>query len=238
MSVKVIALGNVLMKDDGIGIEVTKMIEKELSELGIEVIYGETDIGYCISKVNGEDFIFLLDASCYGISPGELSVIPINQFISAKKGYTQHSYSFIDMLKLYVPNIQGRIIAIETAELSFDYGLSQILKDRFINISNTVLSVIKENLRKVDIIMHDTILLQKISEELSCLCKENKLNKIYKLSVKVNPRSHVNEENLLEHLQFANKELVGSWTTIEIERDDLPDQTAILQSIEGDNGAV
>lgn len=236
MKVKVIALGNVLMKDDGIGIEVAKVLERKLLELGIEVIYGETDVGYCISKVNEKDFIFILDASCYGKNPGELSIFPINQFVSVKKGYTQHSYSFIDMIRLYVPTLQGRILAIETKEITLLFGLSQELKDNLNLISKKVLDAMIDTLRKEDIQMHDTILLQKISEEVNNVSIHNKIKKIYKLTVKVNHRSHVNEENLLEHLQFTNKELIGSWTAIKVIRDDIPDQIAILESLEGDHG--
>jgi len=82
--------------------------------------------------------------------------------------------------------------------------------------------------------MHDTILLSKISEAVKDVCSNNKIKKLKKLTVIVNPKSHVNEENLYEHLQGANGELIGLWTKINIERDDIQDQTAILYSIQGE----
>ena len=63
MSKKVIAMGNTLMKDDAIGIEVAKEIEEKLLEKGIEVIYGETDVQYSISNVQEDDYIFILELS-------------------------------------------------------------------------------------------------------------------------------------------------------------------------------
>lgn len=82
--------------------------------------------------------------------------------------------------------------------------------------------------------MHDTILLSKISEELKEICTANNINKINTFTVIVNHRSHVNEENLYDHLQYANGKLVGEWTKINVQREDIQDQTAILKSIEGE----
>ncbi|MGB8452136.1 MAG: hypothetical protein WCD89_07360 [Anaerocolumna sp.] len=82
--------------------------------------------------------------------------------------------------------------------------------------------------------MHDTILLDKITEEVQILSKTNHFNKVNKLLICVNPDSHVNEDNLYDHLHQANKKLFGMWTKISIEKDDIPDQVAILKSIEGE----
>lgn len=84
--------------------------------------------------------------------------------------------------------------------------------------------------------MHDTILLNKISEAVKQVCADNNIRKINKLAVVVNHTSHVNEENLYEHLQYENKDLIGGWTKIKVEREDIEEQTAILHSIEGDRG--
>jgi Zn finger protein HypA/HybF involved in hydrogenase expression len=83
--------------------------------------------------------------------------------------------------------------------------------------------------------MHDTILLSKISEAVKETCIVNKIIKVNRLEVVVNQRSHVNENNLYEHLGKFNKELFGEWTKIYVSReDDIQDQTAILKSIEGE----
>ncbi len=85
--------------------------------------------------------------------------------------------------------------------------------------------------------MHDTILLDKITEEVQILSKTNHFSKVNQLSICVNPNSHVNEDNLYDHLRHANKKLFGIWTKISIEKDDIPDQVAILKSIEGEKTA-
>jgi Zn finger protein HypA/HybF involved in hydrogenase expression len=82
--------------------------------------------------------------------------------------------------------------------------------------------------------MHDTFLIKKISEEVLELCKMNKLNKLTKLVVTVNHDSHVDEENLNHQLHHMNKKIFGEWTHIQVLRDDIQAQTAILQTIEGE----
>ena len=143
MSVKVIAIGNILMKDDAIAIEVAKDIEGELLEKGIEIIYGETDFEYCISMTREEDYIFILDAAHFGKKPGEVTFLPLNKFSSTKVGYTQHSYSFLDLLKLFYPHIQGEICAIEIDEVEFEFGLSPLLQEKLKGISEKILSKIE-----------------------------------------------------------------------------------------------
>jgi hydrogenase maturation protease len=142
MILKVIAIGNILMEDDAVAIEVAKIIEEELLEKGIEVIYGETDFEYCISKVSEEDYIFILDAAHYGRTPGEVIFLPLNSFVFKKEGYTQHSYSFLDLLKLFYPHVQGEICAIEVEEVEFGYGLSSRLQGKLKDISQKILSKI------------------------------------------------------------------------------------------------
>lgn len=82
--------------------------------------------------------------------------------------------------------------------------------------------------------MHDTILLNKISQGLEGCCKSNKILRINSLTVIVNENSHVNSDNLHEYLRSYNGNLVGDWTEIKTEIGDLPDQTAIIRNIEGD----
>lgn len=49
MKNKVIAIGNILMGDDGVGIAVVEKIRHELEQDNIQVIIGETNFNYCAS---------------------------------------------------------------------------------------------------------------------------------------------------------------------------------------------
>lgn len=140
MSLKLIAMGNVLMKDDGIGIFIAKAMEEELKEKGVEVIYGETDFGYCITKVNDSDTVIILDAADYGKKPGDITIIPLNNYSPNRNGYTQHSYNLLDILKLYYPELEGEILAIEVKEINFGFGLTAELQKKKKDIIREVLN--------------------------------------------------------------------------------------------------
>ncbi|MDD3225226.1 MAG: hydrogenase maturation protease [Clostridium sp.] len=142
MNIKVIAIGNTLMEDDGAAIIVVEKIQKVLLKNNIEVINAETDFEYCISLIEENDFIIFLDAAYYNKVPGELTVIPIEKYNSKKKYYTQHSLSIIDLVKLYYKNVRGYIIGIEVAEVNFKLGLSRELKGKIDSISKNVLKEI------------------------------------------------------------------------------------------------
>lgn len=142
MSTKLIALGNVLMGDDGIGIEVARRIEETLRKKGIEVIYGETDYGYCITGINENDHILLLDAACIGKNPGEVTVLPLDCTKSNYRKASHHDYSLIDLLGIYFPNVKAEIIAIEVNEVTTYIGFSNILIERINDISKTVLDIV------------------------------------------------------------------------------------------------
>ena len=130
MSLKLIAMGNVLMKDDGIGIFTARAMEEELKGKGVEVIYGETDFGGCISKVNNSDRVLILDAANYGKSPGDITIIPLDDHCPGRNGHTQHSYNLLDILKLYYPELKGDILGIEIKEITFGFGLTAELQKK------------------------------------------------------------------------------------------------------------
>lgn len=146
-NIKVIAIGNVLMKDDGIGIEVAKVVEEKLLEKNIEVIYAETDVQYGISNIQEDDLIFVLDAAYYGKKPGEITRLPLSAFSHNKKGYSQHNYSFLDLLTLYYPSVKGEIYAIEVKEVEFGFGLSSVLKEKLEVISKEILEEIEKYMK-------------------------------------------------------------------------------------------
>jgi len=82
--------------------------------------------------------------------------------------------------------------------------------------------------------MHDTFLLDKISKSLNIICEQSKIRKINRLTVVVSNFSHVNEENLLEHLQQNNANLLDNDFRVKVKREDIEEQTAIIQNIQGE----
>lgn len=144
MNTKIIAIGNTLMKDDGIGIVVAKKIKDELEKINLEVIIGETDFNYCISKISKEDLVIIIDAACYNNNPGEVKIYTLSDYNSSKKGYTQHSLGLLELLKLYFPQVKGYIIGIEVGSVDFELGISNTLKNRLEDISKKTINIIKK----------------------------------------------------------------------------------------------
>ncbi|WDU84694.1 hydrogenase maturation protease [Caloramator sp. Dgby_cultured_2] len=55
-------MGNILMGDDGVSVEVLKIIKKELEENNIEVFILETDINFLFSIIEEDDVVIFVDA--------------------------------------------------------------------------------------------------------------------------------------------------------------------------------
>ncbi|MBN3348340.1 hydrogenase maturation protease [Clostridium botulinum] len=144
IAIKVIAIGNILMGDDGISIKIAKNIEGFLKENHIDLIIGETDFEYCLSRIKKEDFLFILDAGYYGKKIGDITILPLDTYTSHKNGYTQHSYSFIDLVKFYYNEIKGYILAIEVSNIDYTLEISKELKVNMNKISNKLISIIRK----------------------------------------------------------------------------------------------
>ena len=82
--------------------------------------------------------------------------------------------------------------------------------------------------------MHDTFLLSKISKSLKDICIQNKIKAIENFVIAVNYNSHINEENLREHLEIYNKDNIADEVKIKILREDIEEQTAIIKILEGE----
>jgi len=146
MRIKVIALGNTLMEDDGIAIIIVEKIREKLINNNIEVIIGETDFEYCISSIEEGDILFIIDAFYYGKNPGKITVLNLESYRYEKKIYTQHSYSVIDLIKLYYKYVRGYIIGIEVSSVSFKLGISKKVENKVDIISEKVLENILSRL--------------------------------------------------------------------------------------------
>lgn len=148
MAIKVIAIGNILMGDDSIGIRVLESIGDSLKSYGIEVIAGETDFQYCLSEINDDDYIIILDAAMLERQAGTITIIPLEEYNCHKKYCTAHSNSLLDFLYTYHKDIKGFIIGIEIEKISYDLNISRnlelLLEEISLNVLNTVIDIVSE----------------------------------------------------------------------------------------------
>lgn len=142
-TIKAIALGNILMGDDGVAIEVAQYLMKNINCSNIEILIGETDVDYCIENINEEDFLIILDATYMGYHVGELSLInleSIKEDTLLKE--SQHNLNLLDLLSIYNKNNKGYFIGIKVKDIDYRIGLSKEIKYRFKNICENIMALI------------------------------------------------------------------------------------------------
>ncbi|WP_418791862.1 hydrogenase maturation protease [Phosphitispora sp. TUW77] len=132
---KIVAIGNRLMKDDGIAIAVAENLKNKLEDLGFEVIIGETDFQLCFHLLNADDFVIILDAAFIDGNPGNVHVYKLQE-ASVKYGEpaSEHEMSIFDMIKIFSKPLKGYFISIEAAETGFGFELSDELMSKFSDI--------------------------------------------------------------------------------------------------------
>ncbi|HYE82162.1 MAG TPA: hypothetical protein VEG39_08345 [Clostridia bacterium] len=83
--------------------------------------------------------------------------------------------------------------------------------------------------------MHDTFLNERIYDALLKLCRESNMLKINKVNIAVNRDSHISESSLREHFSERRNNLLGDWTVIIAEKQDVGKLNAVIKSIEGES---
>jgi len=142
--IKLIAVGNRFMKDDGIAIKVTEQIKEQLTDLVLEIIIGETDSQNCLYLLNENDFVIILDAICNGTEPGSICVFSLKNVLSQPFGFCmQHDINIIELMKLYDKSFKGYLIGIEIADIGLGDELSPVLKEILPQICSNIVSTIK-----------------------------------------------------------------------------------------------
>ncbi|MBC2579052.1 hydrogenase maturation protease [Clostridium sp. DJ247] len=155
MEKKIIALGNISMCDDGIGVKVLEFLTSKLTLLGFHIIMGETDINYCLNKIENDDFIIILDSSYYGIQPGNVTVTPLKEIDICSNNYLcTHAIDLVKALDSSNKKVHGFIINIEAYEFYFNFDLSPDLEMKFSEICKqclehiTFISSCKDDIRE------------------------------------------------------------------------------------------
>ena len=150
MAVKCIAIGNRIMGDDGIGIKVAEELLPRFQQDNIQVVFGETDIDYALSKIEDGDFLFILDASYLKLNPGSVTITSIEGATKNHKFFSQHQASLIDLVKIYGKSVEGYVVGIEVKEIHFSLFLSDILQRKLPDICKEVYDFINRILRGIN----------------------------------------------------------------------------------------
>jgi hydrogenase maturation protease len=145
MSIKLVAIGNRLMGDDGIAIYIAEKLEAFAGNKEIEMIIGETDFLYCLSKIEEGDELVILDAICNGTEPGTVTqhlLMEIHKIAYHKSLFSQHGYTLFTALKNYAISAHSIVIGIEGRNFNYSLELSNELKAQTDNICIKVKEII------------------------------------------------------------------------------------------------
>lgn len=146
MNYKVVGIGNPIMKDDGIGVYITEKFKDLIKLDNVEIYIGETDAEMCLSKIEKDDFLIIIDGTLLGLEPGTINQYPLNSITDIYKSYSQHDMSLLYLLTRYGYQNDGYIIGIEVDEVDFGTELSEVLQSNINIILDKVKRIIIETL--------------------------------------------------------------------------------------------
>lgn len=145
--IKIIAIGNLLMGDDSIGLRVMDAIEERIKDLNLEVkcIKAETDVNYALDNIEDGDFLFILDSTLLGLECGQITQISLDEEIKYQKNSLSiHNMSLISLINHFNMRVKGVILGIEVEKVSFELEISKELKVQFQQICHEVYTIIKD----------------------------------------------------------------------------------------------
>lgn len=144
--IKIFAIGNIILGDDGIGVKVMEFIGAQLESYSkeVKVLIVGIDYIYCLNEINKEDTVILVDSTYFGIEPGRVSVLNLKEcdkFISPCRD--MHSENLLRVLREEYREIAGYLVGIEVEKVNYSLELSNTLKDKFSEITKKVFREIK-----------------------------------------------------------------------------------------------
>ncbi len=127
--ISVVGVGNLLMRDDGVGVHVIRYLEEQGVPEGVELIDGGTH-SYDLLDIFAEaDIIIAVDAIQAGAEPGTLYRAPLDEmgFETNDRAASLHDLNFVEavqMLRLMGHDPQFIVFGIQPKEMYLDLELS------------------------------------------------------------------------------------------------------------------
>ncbi|SER81975.1 hydrogenase maturation protease [Salipaludibacillus aurantiacus] len=142
----ILGIGNHLMRDDGIGMcVVEKLAEHQQDFDAIQYVIGESDIDYCLKKIEGASCVLIVDAVISGKKPGDVSLFCLSDLHEQQDlTLSPHNLHLFNALYHERDRIKGYVIGIEPHDISFHLGLSKQLNEKLSDITAHAEKIIKE----------------------------------------------------------------------------------------------
>lgn len=139
----VLGIGNLLLKDEGVGIHVVSRMMKMHLPRNVEVVDGATATWDVVSLADGADKLIIVDAMRGGEAPGTIyRLSPDDITVGAEEPLSLHQINLLQMLDVCA--LIGRqpltvIIGVEPKEINFGMELSPEVEERIPQIIELIL---------------------------------------------------------------------------------------------------
>lgn len=145
MKMIILGIGNRLMMDDGIGIQLVEELSKHNNKPNFHYLIGESDIDYCLEQIKDATYVIILDAIISGNKPGEISVYSIEDLYETPYlSISPHNFHLFHTLYQQKNMIQGIVIGVEPYEITFNIGMSETIREKWTTILLNVKKIIEE----------------------------------------------------------------------------------------------
>jgi len=146
-SVGVIGIGNLLLKDEGVGVHAVQALAAQLAADGVKLVEGGTDPWGALSAVGGCRTLFVLDAVTGGKAPGEFHSLSLDEVETRNASMSLHGLSLFHLLAY--ERILGRgfddvrVLGMEPAEIEPGVGLSDVCRSKLADFVEMVKSEVR-----------------------------------------------------------------------------------------------
>jgi hydrogenase maturation protease len=149
-SVGVIGIGNLLLKDEGVGVHALQALAVQLPAHDVKLVDGGTDPWAALSAVGGCSTLLVLDAVTGGKAPGEFHCLSLDEVETRNASMSLHGLSLFHLL--CYERILGngfddvRVLGMEPAAIEPGVGLSDICRAKLPDF----VEMVKSEIRRVD----------------------------------------------------------------------------------------
>jgi len=144
----VIGLGNILLKDEGVGVRCIEYLRSRDLDDGIKLVDGAT-LGFdLLEEIEEFEKVVIVDAVDMGKEPGHIASFDAEQLLSLPCGekFSLHEIGLIDVIqvgKTIGYNFDNvRIVGIQPKEVSRGDSLSEIIREKMSVLAERVLNEI------------------------------------------------------------------------------------------------
>lgn len=154
--IAVIGLGNLLVQDEGAGIHITSLLEKQYPDLPVDFIHAGTPGLHLLHQLKERKKIIFIDAGYCEAQPGEYRRFTREQVKSMKHtpGHSLHEFDLIAFLDIadkmgFLKDVEVVIYCIQPGETGLSVHLSKEVAKGLPQLTDAVYDELKETVKQL-----------------------------------------------------------------------------------------